>query len=250
MVAESGLPIKRIDREEFITDYFDYKPGEHVSIIGATGNGKTTLALQLLKATAHPKLPAVILAMKPKDDTIDKYRADAKAEGIDYRLTRTWPPRKSLWTPGTPHGWVLSPKHTFDPYRDSPDHTEIFDRALLDSYKRGNRIIFADEAVSLTKELGLGLSMDTLWTKGRSMKCGMWAATQRPAWVPRNMFDQSTHLFLDYPADKQTRDRYKEISGVDPEVILRALRQSSEEEFAWVYVKPNGRRSQICVVSA
>lgn len=31
--------VVRIDREEFITSYFDYKPGEHVSFLAPTGNG-------------------------------------------------------------------------------------------------------------------------------------------------------------------------------------------------------------------
>lgn len=240
--------IVRLDRAEFIEKYFDYSPGQHVSIIGETGNGKTTLALQLLKATAKPELPAVILAMKPKDDTIDKFQKEVKADGLDYRLVTTWPPSPSMWKPGKPDGYVLAPKHLHETHADRAAHSDIFNRALMDSYKKGKRIIFADEAFSLSEELDLGDDLDTLWTKGRSMGCGVWAATQRPARVPLNMYSQASHLFLDWPSDKRARDRYREIGGCDPDVVLAALYQASEVEFSFVYLLPKGRRTKICIV--
>lgn len=242
--------VVRFDRQEFIAERFAYKAGEHLSIIGETGNGKTYLALQLLQATARPDLPAIVLQMKPKDSTIDKFRKDTKEAGLDYRLARNWPPTPSIWKPGKPDGWVLAPKHLMDPDQDEERHAEIFRAALLDSYKKGKRIIFGDEAYSLDDEMGLGRYLVTLWTKGRSMGCGLWAATQKPTHVPLWMYSQATHLFLDYPSDKRARDRYREIGGMDPKVIEEAVWQASEEEFAWVYVRPNGRRSTICIVGA
>jgi hypothetical protein len=188
--------------------------------------------------------------MKPRDDTVDKYRARTKDAGMHYRKITSWPPRRSVWEPAEPHGWILQPKHTFDPDRDEAAHAEIFYKAFLDSYKRGKRIIFADEAYSLGKELGLERYLNTIWTKGRSMGCGLWSATQKPTHVPLNMYSQATHLFLDYASDKRARDRYREISGADPDVVQRALLQASEEEFAWLYVKPDGRRSVMCIVGA
>ncbi|HWW95504.1 MAG TPA: hypothetical protein VN375_19195 [Vicinamibacteria bacterium] len=248
-MAEPRRPIARFDREEFIQERFDYKRGEHLSIIGPTGNGKTYLGQQLLKATANEKLPAVMFAMKPKDSTIDEFLKKAKAEGYDYRKVSSWPPAPSPWKPGKPDGWVIQPKHTFDVDRDEPQHAEIFYKALLDSYKKGNRILFGDEAYSLCEELGLKRYMITLWTKGRSMGAGMWAATQKPTHVPLWMYSQASHLFLSYDPDKRARDRYREISGIDPDVIQHAL-NSLEEEFSWVYIRPEGRRSQICIVGA
>lgn len=246
------VSIERFDRETFIHERFDYKPGQHLSIIGETGNGKTTLALQLLQATASRDLQALILAMKPADDTIDRYRKKAGEAGQTYRVIRDWPPAPSVWQPGKPDGWILWPKHVHNTAIDRANHADTFGRAMMNTYskgaKKGGRIIFADEIFSLSKELHLADDLDTIWTKGRSMGCGLWGATQQPAWIPSNMYRQASHLFLDYPSDKRSRERYREIGGMDPDIVLQALWQSSEEEFSWVYLRPEGRRSKICIV--
>lgn len=238
------LPVARFTREEFIATRFDYKSGQHVSLLGSTGNGKTTLAFQLLDAVATEKVPAIVLGMKPKDATLDKFR---KTTG--FRKVRTWPPPMSLWQPTKPRGYILWPRTTHNPDVDEAHHANEFHRCILDSYKRGNRILFADEAYSLDDELGLGRDLITVWTKGRSMGCGLWAATQKPTHVPLWMYSQASHLFLSYDNDKRARDRYRDISGSpDPAVIERAL--WSLGEFEWLYVRPNGRRTQMCIVEA
>jgi hypothetical protein len=235
--------VARFTREEFITQRFDYHAGQHLSMLGSTGNGKTTLALQLLDAVSRPELPGIVLGMKPKDATLDRY---IKQTG--FRKVRTWPPPPSVWHPGKPRGYVLWPRTTHNPDVDEQHHSDVFHRAILDSYKKGNKILFADETYSLDDELGLGRDLITVWTKGRSMGCGLWAATQKPTHVPLWMYSQATHLFLSYDADKRARDRYREISGADPEVIGRTLWELGEYE--WLYVRPNGRRTQMCIVGA
>jgi energy-coupling factor transporter ATP-binding protein EcfA2 len=239
--------VQRIDRQDFIENYWDYKPGQHVSILGSTGNGKTTLALQLLEKTAHPELPGIVLAMKPKDDTVDKFHKKMKDSGNPYRRVRDWPARKSLWAPGDPSGYIVEPKHYFDD-EDEERHAAVFKSCLMHSYKTGNRIIFADEAYSLAEEMGLDMDLVRLWSKGRSMGTGLWAATQKPTHVPLWMYSQASHLFLSYDPDKRARDRYREISGADPKVIEQALLNT--DEFEWLHIQPKGRQTTVCIVSA
>jgi hypothetical protein len=244
VASDNPLPVARFPRDQFV-EWFgrEYKAGQHVSTLGSTGNGKTYLNLQLLGATAREELPAVVLAMKPKDDTIEKFR-----KTCGFRKVTTWPPPYSMWKPQHPPGWVLAPRHTFNPDVDEDEHARIFHRAILDSYKRGKRILFADEAYSLDDELDLGRYLVTVWTKGRSNGCGLWAATQKPTHVPLWMYSQASHLFLSFDPDKRARDRYREISGADPDVIARTLWEL--DEFEWLYVRPNGRRTQMCIVGA
>lgn len=215
-------------RDEFIRDYWHWKPGQHVTVIGPNGSGKTHLGYQLLGATARPQTPAVVFAMKPRDSTVTNF-----TKQYNFKMIRTWPPINNIWQ-GKPAGYTLWPKHRFDPDLDEPEHWKIFRHAILDSYKRGNRILFADETYSLCEELGLEKELITVWTKGRSMNTSLWGATQRPAWVPLWMYDQAQHLFMAYDPDERARKRYAEIGGVDPLIVRNGTRDLRKYEFLYI----------------
>lgn len=234
----------KIQRQEFLSRYFHYKPDEHVLILGPTGSGKTRMALDALGAVSSKKNPAIVFAMKPRDKTLDDF-----AEANDYMTISSWPPPVSFkWKPRKPRGYLLKPAHNMrDIHWTRQRHYDVFHEAIMDSYARGNRIIFADETYSLTNELPLSDELVTVWTKGRSMNTAVWAASQRPAYIPTWAYSQSSHFFISYDPDKRSRKRYEEISGVDPDII----RQGTEalEEFEWLYVKAAGRQSTVCIVS-
>ena len=80
------------ERDDFIKNYFRYAPGEHVTILGPTGSGKTTRAYQLLAEVATPELPGIVLVMKPRDATAVKWN-----KKLGFKRVRNWPPIKSKW---------------------------------------------------------------------------------------------------------------------------------------------------------
>lgn len=247
--------VEILSRDEFIRDVWTYDPGpnptpdqwgriprpgyvpgEHVSWIGPTGTGKTTLMGQLLAATATPKLPAVVLAVKPRDATMTRL-----GKTCGFRTVRSWPPMRTV---ERPNGWIHWPRHTFDPDTDNPRHKWQFRRSILDSYRRGNRILVADEVLSLSYEMGLGQELVTVWTRGRSMGCGLWAGTQKPTHVPLWMYSMPTHLFIAWDPDERSRKRLREISGSDPRLIEAASRQLRRYE--WLYFRQDDRT--LCIV--
>lgn len=234
----------KIDRWEFLRRYFDVKPDEHVLILGPTGSGKTKMALDALSVVSRPENPAVVFAMKPRDKTLDGFAKDNEFQTVSF-----WPPPISKkWRPKKANGYLLKPPHNMrDIYWTRQKHHDVFREAILDSYAKGNRILFADETYSLTNELQLGDELVTVWTKGRSMNCTLWSASQRPAFIPTWAYSQSSHFFISYDPDKRSRKRYEEISGVDPDII----REGTEalEEYEWLYVKAAGRKSTVCIVS-
>lgn len=240
-VAVTPEGVLRVEREEFLEHRWRYRTGEHVSVLGPTGAGKTHLAHQLLAVTAHVDLPAVVLVMKPRDSTVQRFAREA-----GYRTVQQWPPAPSIWQPGRKAGYVLWPRHTYDPDIDEERHYRIFRQAVLDSYRKGKRIVFADEAYSLTNELGLSREMITVWSKGRSMGTGLWAATQKPTHVPLWMYSQPEHLFLAYDPDKRARDRFGEIGGVDPDLVRATVTRLGRHE--WLYIRREDRA--MCVVGA
>lgn len=242
----SDLPPTRVvSREEFLGqgDYrgqggmWDYKPGEHVTVLGPTGSGKTHLAYGLLEVTAKPSLPAVVLVMKPRDETVASW-----SKRIGLKRSQAWPPLANPFD-SRHNGWTVWPRHRFDPEADDAMLHNVFRRAILDSYRRGNRILFADEAAGVSNELDLDRELKTVWMRGRSMDCGLWAASQRPVEIPLHAYSQAHHLFLAHDPDYRTRQRYAEIGGVDPAIVLRDT--ESLPRWHWLYIRREGQRRVI-----
>jgi energy-coupling factor transporter ATP-binding protein EcfA2 len=225
--------VERIERQDFIREYFHYNAGEHVSFLGPTGSGKTTFAYQLLQEVSKPELQGIVFVMKPRDDTATKWNKE-----LGYKRVSNWPPTMSIWDPKKPPGYTLWPKFTYKPRIDNAAHAEIFERCILDSYRKGNRILFADEVYGLSNEMGLGDELVAIWSRGRSMGCALWAATQKPTHVPLWMYSQATHLFLHNDPDERARKRFDEIGGVDPKLVRTVISKLAQHE--WLYIHRNG----------
>lgn len=72
------------------------------------------------------------------------------------------------------------------------------------------------------------------------MGCGVWAASQRPAYIPRLAYSMAEHLFLADDPDLQTRKRYAEIGGIDPKAVIQVLADLPKYHF--LYFRRTGRR--------
>jgi len=237
-----------IPRDEFIGERWDYSPGEHVSFIAPTQWGKTTLTKEILDATASPNLQAIILVVKPRDGVVRRWVNEDR-----YKLVRSWPPNVYTQKVAKPAGIVLWPKHTYDPDIDNPRIRAEFRKAILDSYRRGNRIVFADEIWGLVdKHINLEQELTMVWTRGASsegdtMGCGLWGATQRPAWVPLAMYSQVEHLFLGNIPDSRDLRRVREFGGEIPaDFIEYNVRQLKKYQF--LYLRRTGPFA--CIVDA
>lgn len=243
MARPEEADITYFDRDFFLDQVWDYAPGEHVTVLGASGAGKTHLSYQLLEHSVSVETPGVILVMKPKDKTVTAW-----TKKLDFPVIREWPPPKTqvIFSERKPTGWTLWPRFSFDPAIDDPRHRALFRRVILDCYRRGNRILFADETYSLEEELDLDRELRTVWTKGRSMDCGLFAASQRPAYISRWAY-QAHHLFLAHDPSEEAQKRLSEIgAAVNPGQVRWILPRLQKWE--WLYINRDERA--MCVVRA
>lgn len=210
------MQVVRFTRQQFYDRAWSYKAGEHATFIGKTQSGKTTLAFELLDRTATPEMPALVLVMKPKDRTPERY-----GKRLGYKRVTSWPPPSaSRWNPSPPRGWLVWPK-LGDIDKDRGRLYGTFRHAMAESYagaarrrRGGARIIFADEVVGISRQLKLGDELDEIWMRGSGMDLGLWAACQRPYNAPLNAYEQSVHLFLWKSTDRRNVKRFGEIGGI------------------------------------
>ena len=250
MTSTGRFSVAYIPREEFLERRFHWKPGEHVVVLAPTGWGKTHLLYQLTDTAATERNPAYLLVLKPRDETVEKFRAK-----LGWPRTDRYPPPLyqriqygRFFRRGPKfRGLVVWPKHEFDPSKDDPHIGRIMRRAILHSYKKGNRIVVVDEAYSMGKEYGLDREMVTVLSKGRSMETAMFGGSQKPTHIPLWFYSQSDHLFIGNDPDKRARQRYGEIGGVDPKLVEAEVSKLHKHEF--LYIRRNGKNGpEIAVI--
>ncbi len=234
----------RIPREAFVRRHFHYTAGEHLTILGPTQCGKTTLLQQLAAETARPRLPAATMVMKPRDKTVRAFLAEHE----DFKVVTNWPPPRVPPWGEKPRGYVLWPvqKPSADSRADLNRIYWPFKKLLDRTYQFGNQIVFADELFGLVNELKLTTEIQALYTRGAAMGAAVWAGIQRPAEVPRNAYSMAQHVFIYTDPDEETRKRYGQISGLSIRETMHNLDRLELYEFLYIHRATKTR----CIVGA
>lgn len=200
--------VERIQRSPWneFRSAWAWEQGEHVTLLGPTGAGKTTLALDILDRRSY----VLVLATKPKDATFSRLRR----QGFD--VIREWPPpalsqKMVLWPP------IREVKHV-------PAQRMVFAAALKDVYRQGGWTLYLDEARYVTDTLKLAPLVELLWLQGRSMGVTLVASSQRPRAIPVAAFSEASHFFFWKSRDLYDVRRLREIGGyVDADLIVQTL---------------------------
>lgn len=217
-----------LSRAEFLGGYWDYRDGEHVSIIEPTGGGKSYLLRQLLNATRQqrPHLRQLILMPKPRSDTTAQ-----TAAALNLGVTPSWPPVTWPWQRKR-DGWVMWPPHQHGDVKANREQlAEKFKAAIADMYWSGDSITVADDVYVLAVLLGLNPDLENHWTAGREAGAGLWSANQKPSGtqgggsVSTFSYNAPTHLFLGRDRDERNMRRFAEIGGIDPAEVRSIVRE-------------------------
>ena len=235
------MQIERIPRESFLVDYWDYRPGEHVSLIAPTQNGKTTMMFDLLRHTdtSWCTIPPTMLIAKPQDPTVVK-----GLEMLQWEEIRRWPPKKK-WTREVPYGYGYWPRHlkNVETSMNNAHLAKAFRPALRDLFWKGNTVTVADEIYHLCAVLNLNEELTQHWTQGAGMGSGLWSATQKPSGtqqgtVPSFMYNSPTHTFLGRDPDERNRKRFGEIGGIDAKLVESTV--AGLAKYEWLYIHRDG----------
>lgn len=221
----------------------DWKLGEHLTIIGTTGTGKTVLSKQLLRIRRH----VVIVANKAEDAELERMTRR------EYKRIGAWPRRVPedinrfmLWLPKV----SSLEKEAMDIQR------AILRDALGRLYggpkggKPGRWCVAFNEAryVADPAYLGLAREFRLMLFQGRSMFLSVVAEFQKPSWVPTEAYDQPSHLFIAQDNDRRNWQRFREIGGVDGEVLAETIRTLGAFEWAHVDARPGHGKVSIVKV--
>lgn len=165
---------------------------QRAAFMGKTGSGKTTLALHFTR----PIRRLLVLDAKGTLNTPEWLLTDDN-EADRRRLIKGGYARLRIPAP-------------FD-----GDWTEILDFA----WQIGNVVVYIDEVYGVVQPYSRPPNeLVTLYTRGRERGIGVWASSQRPAWIPMFVLSEADWLFvlrLNLDAD---RKRVAEIGG--PQVAL------------------------------
>lgn len=205
-------PVERVDYLKWRRGLV-WKQGQHLSIVGPTGSGKTRLMRHLVEMRSW----ALWLASKPKDPELDAmvrqgwHRSrDGELDPLDGSRVLVWPnwPRDEM----------------------NPDHAPYWHRALNSAWSQRGWCVAIDE-VSFAADMGLSPYLAQIWKQGRTLSLSMLTATQRPAWVPRTMWSEASHLIFFRMNDQRDLDTVAQASSVSRSQVRDAALQLRQFEF-------------------
>lgn len=200
----------------------NWRPGEHVSTIGPTGAGKTTLNEAILALRKY----VVILATKPADESLDRM---LDKNGGDFHRIDSWPP--SL-PPRLMPKVIVWPK--WKTSADTRNQQAVMGEALDGLFAERNWTFYVDELFYLCEMLHLRTMLRLHWTQGRSLGLSLVGSTQRPAWVPLEMYSQATHVMFFRQTDKRDLDRIQGLVDLDPATIRQIIRRLPKYVFLYI----------------
>lgn len=205
--------------------HWRWEQGEHVTVVGPTGTGKTTLIRALMVKRYDAGGAVAVLATKPRDANLTRW---AREDGLT--VVREWPPSWPWWkrTPEDVDGVPWDRRVMVWPHlrgaEDVPHMAAVHRRALGDTFAEGSWCVVAEELHYLSDVLRLDDELVTAWTQGRSNGVSIIGGTQRPVNIPLYAYSSATHLFFFGDNDEVNLARIQGLGGLSGGVVRETVR--------------------------
>lgn len=184
-----------------------WQPGQHLTVIGQTGQGKSTVIAWLLTQRKY------WMVLKSKPDEIEY-------EGAEHHRTVASLQKRP------PGRFLLEPKY-------SQQATE-FAKAYELAWREGGWTVDIDELFYHDDQLKLRDPINRLLTQGRSKGISVVSGMQRPSGVTRFAIGESTHV-LSFQLEGRDALIYKDAASPRAAKVVQLLRR---HEFVW-YRRPD-----------
>lgn len=161
-----------------------------VSILGHNGSGKSQEAVWYLSQAQIETMPWVAI----------DYKGDELINSIPYHQDIGFND-----VPKKPGVYILHPR---------PDQDEHVDRFLWGLWERGNTGLFVDEAYSMPK-FGRKGAYETILIQGRSKRIPRINVSQKPSWVPTQIFSEADFINVFHLSDRNDHRRVNDFTPID-----------------------------------
>ena len=204
-----------------VNSVFNVKPDERVTIVGATGSGKSWAAMQLQRSL---KLPIPFVNFDSKhSNTVSRFSDRIITTPEDLDRVGKWPnkefERVCYRTP-----WDAS-------------EDEISDTAnniCRWCYQRTHIGFYGDEFTEIAPGITAPRYVRGVAVRGRERTVPLWAASQRPVGIPKVLISESDHYFVFQLRDRADRDR---IAQACEHPIQQRIQALAPFEFIYINAK-------------
>lgn len=217
-----GVTVEQISRRDFLIEFgHDYANGQHVTAIGPTGRGKSTLMFQCLGRVISPDRQVTSLhgKIKGRDPVVNRAAKQLNLRIVDELPDepRRWYDRKRQY-----NGYLMVPL-TKPGKTVAEENTKLrtaFGAGIHHNYKtRGQATItHVNETHQAQVELKLKELCEAILMRG-APDAAEWNEIQRGRYVSYHCYGAPEHMFVFYDDDRDNRKRYADFGCADPQVI-------------------------------